>query len=184
MTVETTSIRPARTGDEEVLAGIHLEAWRGTYRGILGGVDLERLIARRGCNWWQAAIRYGTRISVIEVAGTVAGYVTCGRSRMKTLPFEGEIYELYLLPEYQGLGFGRRLFREAQRTLAACGHVGTAVRVLVENDGARRFYERMGGKPISASLERFGNSDIAIEVYGWPGTGQGAGSAASRDIGS
>ena len=124
MNVDAISIRRARSDDAALLAGIHDAAWRGAYLGILGGVDLERLIARRGIAWWEAAIRYRTRINVIEVAGVVAGYVTCGRSRMKTLPYAGEIYELYLLPEYQGLGFGRRLFCGRPRRFARQGSGG------------------------------------------------------------
>ncbi len=167
MTVDAISLRRARPDDAALLAGIHDAAWRGAYLGILGGVDLERLIARRGVAWWEAAIRYRTRITVLEVAGVVAGYVTCGRSRMKTLPYAGEIFELYLLPEYQGLGFGRRLFAAARSDLRAKGLSGLAVRVLVENEPARRFYEAMGGDPVSAGLERVGRSDIAIQVFGW-----------------
>lgn len=168
MKVDAISIRRAQHDDAAELAGIHATTWRGTYRGILGGVDLERLISRRGLAWWQAAIRYRTRISVIEVAGEVAGYVTCGRSRMKTLPYAGEIYELYLLPEYQGLGFGKRLFAAARADLRAKGMSGLAVRVLVENEPACHFYEGMGGTAVSAGLEHFGGSNIAIQVYGWP----------------
>lgn len=37
------------------------------------------------------------------------------------MPYSGEIFEIYLLPEYQGLGFGRRLFNAARQELAAHG---------------------------------------------------------------
>lgn len=167
MAVDAISIRPARRRDADVLASVHDAAWRGAYLGILGGIELERLIARRGSDWWEAAIRYRTRISLIEVAGVTAGYVTGGRSRMKTLPFASEIYELYLLPEYQGLGFGKRLFAAARADLRSSGLKGLAVRVLAENTPACAFYETMGGKLVSESLERLGTSEIAMRVYGW-----------------
>ena len=32
----------------------------------------------------------------------VAGYANYGRNRARSLHFEGEIYELYLRPEFQG----------------------------------------------------------------------------------
>ena len=51
---------------------------------------------------------------VIEVAGVIAGYATLGLNRARSLPQEGEVYEIYLRPEYQGIGLGRILFGEAK----------------------------------------------------------------------
>jgi len=74
------------------------------------GAELEKLINRRGPHWWDSAIRKGSRVSVLVFGDKVAGYANYGRNRARSLHFEGEIYELYLRPEFQGLGFGRRLF--------------------------------------------------------------------------
>ena len=38
---------------------------------------------------------------------TIAGYANYGRNRARSLYYDGEVYELYLRPEFQGLGFGR-----------------------------------------------------------------------------
>ncbi|MDJ0932586.1 GNAT family N-acetyltransferase [Breoghania sp.] len=120
MKIGAVTIRQARPEDAESLADIHGAAWRGAYRGVLSGVELERLLARCGVSWWHAVIRYKTRILVLEVCGTLAGYATFGHSRLKHLPFTGEIYELYLHPDYQGLGFGQRLFAAARSVLREC----------------------------------------------------------------
>ena len=53
----------------------------------------------------------------IEARLAVAGYANYGRNRARSLHYEGEIYELYLRPEFQGLGFGHRLFSAAKRDL-------------------------------------------------------------------
>ncbi len=55
---------------------------------------------------------------MLDVGDGIAGYASYGRNRAASLPYRGEIFELYLAPEYQGLGFGRRLFSAAQRALA------------------------------------------------------------------
>ena len=54
---------------------------------------------------------------VLDVGETVAGYVSYGRCRDRSLPADGEIDELYLAPEYQGLGFGTRLFKAVRNDL-------------------------------------------------------------------
>ena len=59
-------------------------------------------------DWWDSAIRKGSRISILAFGDKVAGYANYGRNRARSLFYDGEIYELYLRPEFQGLGFGRR----------------------------------------------------------------------------
>ncbi len=89
------------------MADTHDEAWRGAYQGIIPGAELEKLINRRGPDWWDSAIRKGSRIAILAFGDKVAGYANYGRNRARSLFYDGEIYELYLRPEFQGLGFGR-----------------------------------------------------------------------------
>ena len=83
----------------------------------------------------------GTRLLVLEFADAVAGYVSYGRNRVPALDFGGEIFELYLAPECQGCGFGRRMFEAARKDLAGHGY-GTLCRL-----GARR--QRAGARLLS-----------------------------------
>ena len=53
---------------------------------------------------------------VLEVSGDVVGYATLGPSRTRGR-FEGEIYELYMAPPHQGLGFGECLFEACRYRL-------------------------------------------------------------------
>ena len=61
---------------------------------------------RRGPRWWDRAIRRGTAILVLELGNVVCGYATIGPNRARNLAQKGEVYELYLKPEYQGIGLG------------------------------------------------------------------------------
>jgi GNAT superfamily N-acetyltransferase len=72
--------------------------------------ELSRIVARRGARWWDRAIRRGTAVLVLEVGGAICGYATVGPNRARNLPQKGEVYEIYLKPEYQGVGLGTRLF--------------------------------------------------------------------------
>ena len=107
MSTTLIEVRPAKAADAAAVASTHDEAWRSAYQGIIPGAELEKLINRRGPQWWDSAIRKGSRVSVLVFGDRIAGYANYGRNRARSLHFEGEIYELYLRPEFQGLGFGR-----------------------------------------------------------------------------
>ena len=140
--VETLiTVRRARKADAEEIAAVHDAAWRDAYRGVIPGRELERMIARRGPRWWNSAISRGSRLLVLDFDEAIGGYASYGRNRVPSLPYRGEIFELYLAPEFQGLGFGRRLFEAARADLADNGYPSTLVWALGDNDRALAFYE-------------------------------------------
>ena len=79
------TIRRAMPGDAEQIAAVHDAAWREAYRGIIPGRELERLIARRGPDWWRAAVLQGSRLLVLSIHGSIGGYVSYGRNRTASL---------------------------------------------------------------------------------------------------
>jgi ribosomal protein S18 acetylase RimI-like enzyme len=161
------AVRRAGVQDATPIALVHDEAWRLAYRGLIPGPQLEQMIERRGPAWWVKAVRRQANILVLEVGGRIVGYATVGPTRMRMLPFAGEIYELYIKPEYQGLGFGRYLFKAAREELSRFGLRSFVVRVLAENTGGRGFYGRVGGKAVAETSERLGDKAVPISVYGW-----------------
>ncbi len=169
MSTVLIEVRRAKVSDAVTLAVTHDEAWRTAYRGIIPGAELEKLISRRGPAWWENAIRKGSRVSLLVFGDRVAGYANYGRNRAKSLQYEGEVYELYLRPEFQGLGFGRRLFTAARRDLAQSGLKSLVVWALSDNEPAVEFYRALGGRAVARSSERFGSSALDKVAYGWQG---------------
>ena len=166
--VETViSIRPARLGDEVQIASVHDAAWSDAYQGVIPGKELRRMIQRRGPAWWRQAIRGGSRLMVLDFADKVAGYASYGRNRMPTLAYTGEIFELYLAPEYQGAGLGRRMFTAARDDLAAHGYLSFVVWALAGNDRALDFYRRLGGAVVRRAPERFGGETRERVAFGF-----------------
>jgi len=161
------SIRPARAGDAEAIAEVHDASWRDAYRGVIPGAELERMIARRGPVWWRRAIIGGSGLLVANFDRQVIGYATYGRNRVPSMPYSGEIFELYLRPEYHGLGFGRDLFTAARRELGAHGYLSTIVWALADNDKALSFYRGMGGLPVRRAEERFGSDMLTRVAFGF-----------------
>lgn len=150
-------VRPAKLDDASAIAVVHDASWREAYRGVIPGRDLERIIARRGPQWWRRAISRGSNMLVLDFEDTIAGYATYGRNRIPAMPFRGEVYELYLLPEFQGLGFGRNLFQCARRDLKRHGYSSALVWALADNERALRFYNRLGGRVLRSAKEKFGD---------------------------
>ena len=167
MSTVLIEIRRAKASDAAAVADTHDEAWRGAYQGVIPGVELEKLVTRRGADWWDSAIRKGSRIAILAFGDKVAGYANYGRNRARSLFYDGEIYELYLRPEYQGLGFGRRLFSSARRDLAQSGLKTLVIWALSDNDSAVEFYKALGGKAVARSSERFGDKSLEKVAFAW-----------------
>jgi ribosomal protein S18 acetylase RimI-like enzyme len=167
MSTTLIEIRRARAADAEAVASAHDDAWRTAYRGIIPGPELEKLVQRRGAAWWDGAIRKSSRVSVLVFGEEVAGYANYGRNRARSLQYDGEIYELYLRPEYQGVGFGRRLFTSARRDLAQGGMKSLVLWALSDNSQAVEFYRALGGQPVARSSERFGDKTLDKVAFAW-----------------
>lgn len=165
MSTRTTSIRRAREGDIGGLSRVFDAAWREAYRGIIPGVALERLISARGRPWWRAALTRGRPVAVVETGDAVIGYASYGRARSRALGADGEVDELYLLPEYQGVGLGRRLFRAVHNDLADHGLGRLGVWTLEDNLRAGAFYESLGGKKGPVVPDRVAGITLAKVGY-------------------
>jgi ribosomal protein S18 acetylase RimI-like enzyme len=159
------SIRRARTEDALPLTRVFEAAWREAYQGIIPGVALERMLARRGPRWWRSAVGRGRPLVVLDIGQGVAGYVSYGRSRDRSLPADGEIDELYLAPEYQGLGFGRRLFQAVRNDLHDRDLPRIVVWALSDNERACAFYRRLGGRQIAEVEERVAGTPLRKTAF-------------------
>ena len=167
MSTALISIRTASPEDAEGIALVHEDAWGHAYQGIIPHLELSRMIARRGPGWWQSALLKGTHGLVLDFDGATAGYVTYGRSRLRNTPYSGELFELYVKPDCQGVGFGSRLFEAARLDLKRRGLDGLCVWCLCDNERACQFYSQLGGRPVSEGLESFGDTYLRKIAFAW-----------------
>lgn len=161
------TVRCASPGDADALVEVFRESWLNAYQGMMPDFHLDKIIRRRDAAWWQAALTSNDRTLVLDVGGKVAGYATFGPARIRGR-FKGEIYELYMSPVYQGLGFGERLFEGCRFMLDQRRLSGLIVWALIENQGACHFYWRRGGRPIASVDEAFGTKRLEKAAFAWP----------------
>ncbi len=87
---------------------------------------------------------------VVESEDRVVGFCVVGPPRDEDLARAPgtwfELYSIYLVPEYWGVGLGGRLW-EAARSGIPSDASGVSLWVLEGNDRARAFYEGQGFRP-------------------------------------
>ncbi|MCE4224122.1 GNAT family N-acetyltransferase [Methylobacterium sp. C25] len=165
MSTKTISIRRAKPDDIGMLSAVFEAAWREAYQGVIPGVALQKFISKRGPSVWRGMIGRGRGLAVMEFGDTVVAYASYGRARDRSLTVEGEVDELYVAPEYQGLGLGSRLFRAVRNDLADHGLARVGVWALADNHRARAFYETLGGRAGPEAIERVSGSCLPKVAY-------------------
>ncbi len=168
MSTVVIDVRPATARDAAGISEVHDEAWATAYTGIIPAVALQKMMARRGPAYWsRMTARGGAGTLVLSFDGAVAGYATLGPNRVKRLAYGGEIYELYVRPTHQGIGLGRRIFREARKVLKANKLDGLVVWALEDNAQARQFYSALGGIEVARTYEPFGDAKLSKIAFAW-----------------
>ena len=165
-----TVIREARPADAPGLAAVHIDSWRNAYAGLVPDPVLVKMSRDTHIQRWARVLgrRRGREIVLVAEQGEsgIVGFGSCGRLRNSPLPFEGEIYMLYIDPDHQNAGMGSRLLRSMFAALMARGIESAVAWVLAENP-SRFFYETMGGKRVAERDEKLWNTVLHETAYGW-----------------
>lgn len=159
------------------IARVYVDTWRSAYAGLLPNRVLTSMSYERQTSEWSWQIRNradGQAVIVAaEVGHGVVGVASLGPSRPQDRPLGdgedgrvGEVYTLYVLPEFQDRGIGRQLLAGAFSALIAREIDRCCVWSLRENP-SRFFYERMGGKPVAERKQRLWGTDLPQIAYGW-----------------
>ena len=132
-------IKPMET-DQEVRgkAFVHWKCWQETYPGLVSQEYLNKLTLEK-CE--ELAFQWRDNILVAKEGDRVIGFVGYGNHGPEE-PDMGEVYALYVLPEYHGTGVGRQLMDAALEKLATYPKI--CLWAVKGNDRAVRFYEKCG----------------------------------------
>jgi len=164
-------VRDARISDVEDIARAEVETWRDTYATLLPDTYLvDTLDVTRCIRNWRHRLRRRARDRTIvaspRISGHIVGYATFGPTRADTLPYCGQLYELYLLSDYRGLGIGRRLCATVAERLLQAGVLSMCVEVL-EGNPSRFFYEALGGRIAARTEHPFAGRNLPALIYAW-----------------
>lgn len=173
------SIRPATQDDIPDLARIHIQGWHGAYGGIVNSAALKTPTLDERIRQWNEWIHLEDSGALLAVSenGEAAGFASYGR--LKTPPpgsspirplYSGEIYGLYLLPDYYRQGIGTALLKEAARKLREMRHKSLCLWTLEKNKRSVSFYNKMGGERCGKHDIEIGSDRVREVCFGWRDT--------------
>jgi ribosomal protein S18 acetylase RimI-like enzyme len=97
----------------------------------------------------------------------VVAFAWWRKAKDPEVTFGGEIHALYVLPQRQRQGFGRRLMAHTARRMAGTGLESCRLWVFEQNQAARRFYRALGGHLIDRGWETLGERRVPRVAYAW-----------------
>lgn len=142
------NVRYADVDDAKILGQIHSESWKVAYKGVVPDEVLNNLTAEKRQKYFEKALTEGwEEDAIIFKDDKAVGLICIGKCRDEDKEeFWGEIWGIYLLPEYWNMGIGFELMNWGLNELKRRNYKKIALWVLERNINARNFYEKMGFK--------------------------------------
>ncbi|MGQ3302420.1 GNAT family N-acetyltransferase [Reyranella sp.] len=173
-------IRRASRHDAAAIGRVHVETWQATYAGLLPDAMLVAMSDVRQSAWWSQLLKDPAEARGVFVADDrdmgVVGFGSCGpvRDPPEGMPVGldgreikvGEVYTLYVEPDFQNLGLGRKLLGALFRQLQA-DRCDTAVLWMLAENPTRFFYEGLGGERVGERVDTLGGTDVDEIAYAW-----------------
>ena len=150
-------IRSPMPSDLSAIGHVYCAAWKAAYRGIVPDGFLDGL-TDESC---APRSHRPDGALVCEEDGQIIGVAAFGARRDPSAPMEGELYSIYVLPEYWRMGAGGALFEEVRSQLRAEGYNSLFLWALTENTRAIRFYEKMGMKAVDQRTITIGGKELS-----------------------
>ncbi len=168
-------IREAQQGDAAAMARVIVDSYRSAHRDHIPEESLMKFTYEESeRNWARALRKLGGSSESRECiyvaeddAGDLTGVAMGGPERSNHPLYTGEVYVLYLLPEYHRQGIGRRLTGQVVRRLVEWKMHSLIIRVLKANAPARRFYEALGGELVLEEQIEENGAVLEQVAYGW-----------------
>jgi len=141
-------IKQATIQDAHILAEIHANSWKVAYKGIVPDKILDNITVEKRQKYFEQALSEGREENAIVFKDDKpAGLICIGKCRDSDKDDTyGEIWGIYLHPDYWNIGIGFRLISWGLEELTKRGYKRATLWVLEDNIAARKFYEKIGFK--------------------------------------
>lgn len=165
------TFRDATPQDATLIAHMHAKSWQEHYRGICTDQYLDNEVVDDRSKVWIERFASANEDQHVRLAigkeGQIMGFVCTYFNYHKE--YGAYLDNLHVVTEYQGLGIGRALMKEAANWVASKDPDSSIyLHVLEKNKAAIDFYERIGGRLLKSYNEKmpWGLKDT-IRDYIW-----------------
>ena len=164
-------IRAATADDAAAIAAIRVEGWRVTYRGVIPDAYLDAMRVEDSTGLWTriltAASSDKRMVFVAEGASGVLGFAAAMKLPEPKFGVHAELTGIYLKPEAQRQGIGRKLLAAAARACLKENAPDMLVWVITQNETARKFYESLGAELMAGQPFSWDGLELHETGYCW-----------------
>ena len=147
-------IRKRTKEDCASVAHVVTVAWNETYTGIVNDDFLNGLYEneeQRANNSYNKFNEEDNHQLVLEVDNKVVGFVNVGDTDDTDYDNCGELHAIYIISDYKGYGFGKKLFKAGIEELKRMGYDKMLIGC-IDGNPSKEFYKHMGGKLIKTRI--------------------------------
>lgn len=159
-------LRTARAADAGGICALHLQSVRDAYAGMLDAAFLTEPIEAVLAAHWQDLLRGRKRPGQVLMA--VTGHQVNGFAAATLEGVSCRIGSLHVRPEMRGGGIGRSLLGTLAQRLRQQGAGRAELWVFAANEGAIRFYRRLGGQLGAAEMREAFGQPVSERRILWP----------------
>lgn len=168
--IDTMIIREAKINDSNGIARVIVDTWRSTYSGIMPQEFLDNMSYKKAEKIFDEAIKMNDRITLVveNSSGEIIGIAAGGKEREGYKSYQGEIYAIYILKDYQEKGLGKKLINRMIKKFI-CEDINSMIIWVLEDNSSRKFYEKLGGISKEVKYSKIGQKELKEIGYIWNG---------------
>ncbi len=171
VSAKNVRIRAADVADAGAIAAVRVEGWRITYRGVIPDAYLDAMRVEDSTALWARILAQPSGdkriVFVAEDASGVLGFSAAMKLPEPKFGAHAELTGIYLKPEAQRQGIGRKLLAAAARACIAENAPDMLVWVITQNEAARKFYESLGAELMAGQPFSWDGLELHETGYCW-----------------